>query len=560
MPFNLPVLSSRAGFSNLSVRRLNNLQFATRLIEFNSPHYKHDLNVACKTRKYVSTANTPSNRHGHVVILGAGISGLTAAYYLQRRLPETRITIIEEKPRLGGWIESPKVDLGQQYGRVTLEAGPRTLRPVSKSLLELVNLLGLQKDIITVPKTAPAALNRYLCLSGPDGNGIKVLPSSPFNLFFSSFFFTLVSSVLLERYSPANRPQPIPVPESEKLILSQRMKVYDDESVDAFLTRRFGSKVARLFGSALVHGVYAADSRLLSVRASFPSLWEAEDRGKGSVISGILKTKPNVDGNQAYELGELASLTSNTSVYSFKDGISALPNAMQKVLDSNKAVDIRLSTAVEAIEPNSDGTQVHLKDGTSINASHVVSCVPLPRLSNIIKGVEPLPHLNFNPYSSVTVVNLVFATSFDKLHPAGFGYLVPRPVEGYTDPDNFILGTVFDSCALSQQDEASSSPITKLTVMCGGPFNTENVSIDRLLDQLFRHLQRPRIEPIHVSIHQQRDCIPLPKVGHLERMEEVKRKLIHSPWDDKLSILGAGVSGAGIADCVKAARSVALSL
>jgi protoporphyrinogen/coproporphyrinogen III oxidase len=187
-----------------------------------------------------------------------------------------------------------------------------------------------------------------------------MLPSSPFNLFFSSFFFTLVSSVLLERYKPANRPQPISVPDSDKLTFFQRMKVYDDESVDAFLTRRFGSKVARLFGSALVHGVYAADSRLLSVRASFPSLWEAENRGKGSVISGILKTKPSTDGDQAYDLGDMVSLMRDTSVYSFKNGISTIPNTIQQLLKSNKAVDIRLSTEVEALEPTSNGAQVRV--------------------------------------------------------------------------------------------------------------------------------------------------------------------------------------------------------
>jgi protoporphyrinogen/coproporphyrinogen III oxidase len=203
---------------------------------------------------------------------------------------------------------------------------------------------------------------------------------------------------------------------------------------------------------------------------------------------------------------------------------------------------------------------VRLKDGISINASHIISSIPLPRLSGILKGIEPLPHLTFNPYSSVTVINFVFPTSFDKLHPAGFGYLVPRPAEGYESSDNPILGTVFDSCALSQQDESGSQPITKLTVMCGGPFNAESISIDKILDQLFQHLQRPRIEPIHVEIHQQRDCIPLPRVGHLERMEEVRRKLNQSAWEGRISIIGAGVNGAGIADCVETARNVALSL
>jgi oxygen-dependent protoporphyrinogen oxidase len=61
-----------------------------------------------------------------------------------------------------------------------------------------------------------------------------------------------------------------------------------DESVDSFLSRRFGDAFARTLGSALVHGIYAADSRRLSVRAAFPSLCESEARGNGSVIWGTL--------------------------------------------------------------------------------------------------------------------------------------------------------------------------------------------------------------------------------------------------------------------------------
>lgn len=74
----------------------------------------------------------------HIAVLGGGISGLTAAFHLGRRFPDTRITLLEASSRLGGWIQTESVDLGPEYGQVVLEAGPRTLRPVSKPLLELV--------------------------------------------------------------------------------------------------------------------------------------------------------------------------------------------------------------------------------------------------------------------------------------------------------------------------------------------------------------------------------------------------------------------------------------
>jgi protoporphyrinogen/coproporphyrinogen III oxidase len=204
-------------------------------------------------------------------------------------------------------------------------------------------------------------MNRYIGLLPPDGNGLKVLPSSPLNLFKSPFFFTLLSSILKERYWPDNRLQPIPVPEEEKAAKSLHMKVYDDESVDSFLTRRFGPKVARLFGSSLVHGVYAADSRLLSVRASFPSIWDAAERGKGSVVTGIVRKKPSNQREEVFEMGDVAEIMKNTSVFSFQDGIAALPMELSKRLGSMPSVQVRLSSRVTALEPREQEVGVSAK-------------------------------------------------------------------------------------------------------------------------------------------------------------------------------------------------------
>jgi len=82
----------------------------------------------------------------HVMILGGGITGLSAAFHLSRRLPlSTRITLLEARPRLGGWIQSDRLELEDDHGKkgsVLLEAGPRTLRPNSPAMFELVREIG----------------------------------------------------------------------------------------------------------------------------------------------------------------------------------------------------------------------------------------------------------------------------------------------------------------------------------------------------------------------------------------------------------------------------------
>ena len=74
----------------------------------------------------------------HVVVLGGGITGLATAFHLSRRIPQAKITLVENQDRVGGWMRSERVELGQGKGHMVLEAGPRTLLPRSQALLELV--------------------------------------------------------------------------------------------------------------------------------------------------------------------------------------------------------------------------------------------------------------------------------------------------------------------------------------------------------------------------------------------------------------------------------------
>lgn len=77
----------------------------------------------------------------NVAVLGGGITGLTSAYYLAQQLPHSQITLFEGSSRLGGWLRSKKVDVGN--GNVVFEQGPRSLRPTRPNgwvTLDLVSL------------------------------------------------------------------------------------------------------------------------------------------------------------------------------------------------------------------------------------------------------------------------------------------------------------------------------------------------------------------------------------------------------------------------------------
>lgn len=73
------------------------------------------------------TPRAAPNPHAqNIAILGGGITGLASAFNLSRDIPNAKITIYEVKERLGGWIESERLDVDD--GKVLFEWGPRTLR------------------------------------------------------------------------------------------------------------------------------------------------------------------------------------------------------------------------------------------------------------------------------------------------------------------------------------------------------------------------------------------------------------------------------------------------
>ncbi|KIM91285.1 hypothetical protein PILCRDRAFT_762586 [Piloderma croceum F 1598] len=477
----------------------------------------------------------------HIAILGGGLTGLSSAYHLSRKFPSSLITLLEKQPRFGGWVRSERVQVKDERGNmasVVLEAGPRTLRPNAKSVLELINLLELKSSLVLTRKTSPAAKNRFLYIPGT--NGLQLIPSSITSFFSSSLARILVPAILREPFRRYNRPPGI-----------------TDESLDSFLIRRFGEPFARTFGSAMVHGIYAADSRILSVRAAFPTVWDAEENGGGSVIRGLLSKNERGEAAVDYVLGDMVTAMDGVSVFSFKEGIRTLTDALVLELKRNPKVQLQSGVGVTSLRlnPLHQTFEITTSSHFSFKASHVVSTLSPPVLNILLPPSLPLPHLTENTSSSVTVMNIVFPPSLSghPIHPPGFGYLIPRPSSGYDTSNSGILGTVFDSSALSGQD---TGRLIKLTIMLGGPhpLTPSHTSLPVVLKHLASHLGHPLPEPLLVHSHSHASCIPTLSVGHLERMDELRAVLKALPWNGRLEVIGAGVGGVSVGDCLEAGK------
>jgi oxygen-dependent protoporphyrinogen oxidase len=363
-----------------------------------------------------------------VVVLGAGIAGLTAAF---RRASTGETIVLEAGPRAGGSIRTIRED------GFTLECGPNTLR-TSEAAERLLLDLDLEREAVAADSKAPRWIVR-----GGSPRAVVPGPAALFNKVFS----TKGKLRLLKEPFVASRPASL-----------------DDESVHSFFARRFGEEAALYGAGPMVSGVYAGDPRALSIRSAFPRLWEAEGAA-GSVVRGLLRRKKKKGGAAASARHRARTLTFDTGLFTLIEALlSRLSERPGFRLETNAAV-----VAVEGPRANSAPGRrwtVRTADGRAFDADVLVSTLSAPATARLFGNVLPrsAAALAAVPSSPVTVVLQAYrAPASPADAPRGFGGLIPQ-VEGFRSlgilypaslftgraPEGFVLTTSFLGGALDR--------------------------------------------------------------------------------------------------------------
>lgn len=463
-------------------------------------------------------------------VLGAGVSGLSAAYYLRKRLPKEVITIIEASNRVGGWIKS-----NQQEDGVIFEQGPRTLRPHSKAgynLLTLIDELGLAADVHPITSKHPSAGKRFIYINGK----LHSLPSSIGSLFRTHPPF----SKPLIKYA------------IEEFFIPKQVVEGNDESIYSFTNRRFGQEVADYLISPLVCGIYAGNAREISVNSIMRNIFEKEQK-YGGVLKGLVRgmfehTKTDTAPKSALQT---QAQIEKWSSYTFKNGLETLPTALAKAV-KEQDVSLGLNMRCSKLEVKHDSVILHTEEGGQIESSKLISTVPADVLGTIIQD-HPDLSLVLKSINSVTVavVNLQFSDNV--LPERAFGFLVP-PSENKP-----ILGVIYDSSFIPCGND------TVLTVMMGGywfdKYFGANATDDAILETALKQVQEilnisqpPKLNQVKVL----RNCIPQYVVGHDKKVNFINDYI----KSNKLPLLlcGSSYNGVGINDVVMSAKGVVDSL
>ena len=206
-----------------------------------------------------------------VVVVGGGISGLAATYELQRR--GLAVRLLEASDRLGGVIRTDRFD------EWVIDGGPDSLLVQKPAAVALCRELGLGDRLVPTltPRTA------YILRNGR----LHAIPEGSF-LGFPLRVSSLAASSLFSLRGKLRMAWEVAVP---------RSRDDADESIAAFVRRRFGREAVDYLAEPLLAGIHAGDVDRLSVRALFPRLVDAE-RQSGSVIRAFrsLRVKPSPQG------------------------------------------------------------------------------------------------------------------------------------------------------------------------------------------------------------------------------------------------------------------------
>ena len=457
-----------------------------------------------------------------VVVIGGGLTGLTAAHRLSTRASargrSVEVVLLEAKDRLGGSIWTDRRD------GFLLEGGADSFITNKPWAVDLCRELGLSGSLIG---TDEARRRSFVVRNGqlmPVPEGFVMMAPSRLGPILTTPILSWRGKlrILLDLIVP-------------------RKTDDADESLASFVKRRLGREALDRLVQPLVGGIYTADPNDLSLKATLPQFAAMEREHGGLIRAGMRMRKSDREASGA-RYGLFASLA---------DGMETLPRALASALPPGS---IRLNTPVRRItRPDPLGSWwIEPLDSPPIEASAVILASEAHASARLVDGFDPdlALHLRSIPYASSIVASVAYPRNAIA-HPLdGFGAVVPI-LEGRS-----ILAVSFTSIKFPSRAPSDS---VLLRVFVGGAtqpelFDLPDDAIEALIRKELGELIGASGAPTFIQIARHARGMPQYTLGHLDRVAAIRELQRNHPG---LGLAGNAFDGVGIPDCVRSGQSAA---
>ncbi len=457
-----------------------------------------------------------------VAIIGGGIAGLSAAFYLEqhrRRGAQLAYTLYETSKRLGGVIQTERTSDG-----FLVEAGPDSFLSEKPWASDLCRELGIEDQLIG---SNDATRQTWIFAGGrlhPLPEGLQFLvptrlwPILTTNLFSLGTKFRIVAEFFQRPRAAA-----------------------EDESAATLVERHFGREVVERLADPLLAGVYGGEAERLSARAVLPRLVAMEEQ-YGSLARGVLRNTTPRSGHAA----------AGSIFTTLRGGMQQLVNTIAARLDS---AAVRAGVAVRRVSRRDSSWMVDAAPGAG-SFDSVILALPAFAAAELLdeRNPELSAGLRQISYSSSVTVALAFDAAQVEMRgralPSGFGFLVPRG-EGKR-----IL-----ACTFVHNKFAGRAPEGRLLLRAflGGSADAEALELSdecvlRVVRQELSEILGLGAEPLFALIHRWPRAMAQYEVGHLERVAEIERLRLAQQG---LYLIGNAYAGIGVPDCVRMGKEAA---
>ncbi len=442
-----------------------------------------------------------------ITILGAGITGLATAFWLEKE--GFRVTILENNSLPGGAM------ITETFGKYLIDFGPNSGLETTPIIKEIVNSVGLSKEMIYAN---PEANTRYILKN----NKMLPLPTSPDKFLSSKLFSTSAKLRLLK----------------EPFIGKSEDGYY--QSIAQFVERRLGKEFLEYAIDPFVSGVFAGNPHKLSVKSAFPKLYRLEEL-YGGLIKGMIKGAK--ERKKRKQKGEDSK--HNAKLFSFLSGMQSFPKAIANYLESNIFYDCDIQ---DLKITNGKPTVRFYKNGqyNSIESDVLLSTIPAHILKNYTQNFnkELKNHLNDIFYPPVMVLFVGYERKNIKQNLDGFGFLIPSKEK------KNLLGAIWSSVIFPKRAQEENAAFT---IFIGGArhpnFSRDEVNsrIAKALNE-FHEIMGITTQPDILKYKYWEKSIPQYNLGHIEHDNYFDKFEKENPG---MFLSGNYIGGISVSDCIK---------